>query len=208
MKTIQLTLNFDEKFFTSEIVQGNPRQAILLSYLAGIIDGEGCLRVNRMNPQNLPKAKNKRYSATIVVGMVEKVIPQLLQETLGGSLREECVPERRSIFRWAVTGRFQIKEILSKLLPYLIVKRPQAELLLELVNGWVTPYNKGEGLSLEELQRREDIYQRMCKLNAVGAAAKTEQKSIREDEATVWTNGKPLEGDSKQFPRQLRLVGS
>ncbi len=79
--------------------------------------------------------------------------------------------------------------------------------MFELINNWKTPYRRSDGVSLEELQRREDIYLKMCKLNAVGAAATTEREGTREGEATVWTNGKPLEENSKQFSRQLRIVG-
>jgi len=192
-------------------VQGNPRQAVLLSYFAGIIDGEGCLRINKMKSQNLQhvhaKAKNDRYAAFICVGMTNKQIIQMLTYTLGGSMREERILNRRSIWRWTVSGRQIVTNALESVFPYLVVKKPQAELLFELINNWKTPYRRSDGVSLEELQRREDIYLKMCKLNAVGAAATTEREGTREGEATVWTNGKPLEENSKQFSRQLRIVG-
>lgn len=192
-------------------VQGHPRQAVLLSYLAGIIDGEGCLRINKMKPENLQhnrsKAKSARYAAYVCVGMTFKQVSELLTTVLGGSLREERILNRRSIWRWTVSGRQIVINALEAVFPYLIVKKSQAELLFELINNWETPYRRSDGVSAKELQRREDIYLRIRKLNAVGAAATTEREGIREDEATVWTNRKLLEGDSKQLPRQRRVVG-
>lgn len=165
-------------------VQGNPRQATLC-YIAGIIDGEGTIRIHKSKPYFKNKHKNCSYSAGIGVGMVEKIIPELLKESFGGSVQEECVPERRSIWRWQVSGRMSVYKILEELVPYLIVKREQALAVMEFCRDWHTPFSRQQGLSGQELQRREDAYQYLRKLNAVGAAATTKRVNIREDEAIV-----------------------
>mgnify|MGYP003604071727 CR=1 FL=1 len=172
----------NERFVYS--MQGNPRQATLC-YIAGIIDGEGTIRIHKSKPYQKNKHKNYSYSAGIGVGMVEKIIPQLLKESFGGSLREECVPERRSIWRWQVSGRMSVYKILEELVPYLIVKREQALAVMEFCQEWHTPFSRQQGLSNRELQRREDAYLKLRKLNAVGAAATTKRVNIREDEAIV-----------------------
>lgn len=153
-------------------MQGNPRQATLC-YVAGIIDGEGTIRIHKTKPYKKNGNKNYTYSAGIGVGMVEKIIPELLKETFGGSIHEECVPERRSIWRWQVSGRMSVYKILEELAPYLIVKREQALAVMEFCIDWHTPFSRQEGLSIQELQRREEAYQNVRKLNAVGAAATT-----------------------------------
>jgi len=189
-------------------IYDNPKQAIQLSYLAGIVDGEGCIRIDK---QKASKANNRLtpyHAPHIGVGMTDERIPQLFKKVFGGSLRVECVPSgRKPLFRWAITGRHKIIPCLEALLPYLIVKRPQAEILIRLAKGMKIPFNRQKGVSPEELQWREDLNQQVLKLNATGAAATTEREGIREDEATVWTNGKPLEEDSKKSPRQLKVVG-
>ncbi len=86
-------------------MHGNPRQDILFAYLAGIIDGEGCIRIGRAN--NIKKRTNPAYAAYVQVGMTDKRVPELLQDTFGGSLREECVPEKRSIWRWVACCDFR-----------------------------------------------------------------------------------------------------
>lgn len=159
----------NERFVYS--VQGNPRQAALC-YIAGIIDGEGTIRIHKAKPY-------------LKIGMVERIIPELLKESFGGSLQEECVPERRSIWRWQVSGRMSVYKILEEIVPYLIVKREQAISVMEFCKDWHTPFSRQQGLSEQELQRREDAYQKLRKLNAVGAAATTKRVNIREDEAIV-----------------------
>ena len=172
----------NERFVYS--VQGNPRQATLC-YIAGIIDGEGTIRIHKAKPYLKNKNKNYTYFAGIGVGMVERIIPELLKESFGGSLQEECVPERRSIWRWQVSGRMSVYKILEEIVPYLIVKREQAISVMEFCKDWHTPFSRQQGLSEQELQRREDAYQKLRKLNAVGAAATTKRVNIREDEAIV-----------------------
>src|SRR3989304_4016945 len=103
-------------------MQGNPRQATLC-YIAGIIDGEGTIRIHKNRPYTKNKHKNYSYAAGIGVGMVEKVIPSMLQEIFGGAMNEECVLDRRSIWRWQVSGRMSVYKILEELVPYLIIKR-------------------------------------------------------------------------------------
>jgi hypothetical protein len=160
---------------TGKSMHDNPKQAVLYSYLAGIIDGEGTFRINRCtSPKSMEQRKMRSpiISPQICIGMVDKAIPDLLCETTGKSrVREERVPNRRSIWRWAMGGRQDIMKFIPEILPYLIVKKPQAILMMEFCKGWKIPFARGVGLSDEELQWREEMYWKMRKLNAVGAAA-------------------------------------
>lgn len=168
---------------TTSISYDNPQEAALLGYLAGIIDGEGCIRINKITSQRSLKQRQAEslgaiYAPTIAVGMVIKEIPELLAEHLGGSVREERVPDRRSIWRWTITSRPGAIQVLTKLTPLLIAKRKQAELLLDFCHKREqSTGGRGKGrlrMSSQELQRREDAYLAMRKLNAVGALATTE----------------------------------
>lgn len=154
--------------------QGNQRQAVSLEYLAGIIDGEGCIRLAR---QAQRRTTNKQYSAGVQVGMVEKIIPELLQATFGGAISEERVPNRRSIWRWNLRKQEDVLRFLKTIRSRLIVKKPQADLLIEFIEGYRHLRLVKDGnesiLKGQELQRREEFYQKMKKLNAVGAAATT-----------------------------------
>lgn len=167
---------------------GHPRQAVLLAYLAGLLDGEGCFRINRCGSKaqmERHNAKSPTYYGSLQCGMVEKAAIELLQQEFGGSVYEERVRNRRSIWRWRLHGRADIIACLEKLMPYLMIKKPQAEVVYRFCQEWKTPFNRKLGIDPDELLRREDAYQAICKLNAVGAAATTERSDTREGEATV-----------------------
>lgn len=170
----------------------NPQQAVLWAYIAGIVDGEGCLMMRRISPKSkcMQKKgscyKNPKYMPMFCIGMVEKVIPDLIQKLTGKSkVREERVQGRRSIWRFALSGSKVLVEFLENVYPYLIVKKPQADIVLDFYRNIETPKNRKLGLASHELQRREDLYQKIRKLNSVGAAATTEYSNNREIEATV-----------------------
>lgn len=114
------------------------------------------------------------YAAYVQVGMVDRRVCELFKARYGGTIREERVQDRRSIFRWVLSGRLAVPPCLKELLPLLIVKREQAEVLLRYCDETTAPVARRLGVSEAELQRREQAYQRMRKLNAVGAPATTE----------------------------------
>lgn len=188
-------------------MQGHPRQAVQLAYMAGIMDGEGTIRIDKMKPSKKRKTKNPCYSVHISLGMVEAVMPQLFRETFGvGSRRVECVEGKRPVHRWHVRGNHCARIVIDALMPYLILKKRQADIALELIEGWKTPYSRKKGIDPLELRRREDLYRQMRKLNAVGAAAETERVGTREGETTVRTMSKGIEEDPKWFSRHLQVV--
>lgn len=188
------TLNIIEYFDKNEetIMQGNQRQAVLWAYLAGLIDGEGSFVIQKTEVEKISKSsksKTPKYLAYFCIGMVDKEPLDLIQKTIGaGKVYEERVPNRRSIWRIRFAGRLKLMPFIKQLLPYLIVKKKQAETVLKFCEEWVTPDNAGgkrKLVSIEELQRREEAYLKMRKLNAVGAAATTKSESCREVEAIV-----------------------
>ena len=164
---------------TKDWHQDNQRQAVLLGYMAGIIDGEGCIRLGR-------NKGNGQYQMMIQVGMVELHAISLLQETFGGNIREERVPNRRSIYRWVLGKREEVINFIEVMEPLLLIKQPQ----LQVLKKWLLePLRGGQGrvkpLSPEELQRREALFLEMKKLNAVGAAATTNRNDTSNSEVIV-----------------------
>lgn len=198
---------------------------MLLSYLAGVIDGEGTIRIikSKRNPDWKPQ-----YSAAISIGMTNKIPLEMLSKQFGVKVRKEeaSVQNMQTLFRWSVGGNNKVPKILKRLNPYLRVKKEQALLAINFCEGRNWRNNKmikcrecegnkkiqGYGLcgacyqrnrdhgTLEkykkdyipnsvmpnfELQRRETFYQKMKKLNAVGAAATTKQEDTRKGEVIV-----------------------
>jgi len=166
--------------------QDNQREAILFSYLAGIIDGEGTIRIGANNPPAKWPNRNIVYYASIGLGMTDKAVIELFAKKFGGNLRKECVPNRKIVYRWGTCGSKVVPEIIKRLLPYLIVKKKQAELVIKFCEERkTTGFRRNKKLPISELQRREEFYWKVKKLNAVGAPATTKQEDTREGEAMV-----------------------
>jgi hypothetical protein len=107
-----------------------------LAYIAGLIDGEGYIGIKRSQPyQHLTGRVNPGYHARLCIKMVEESAIRFLAETLGGWYFEEKRPNgglsKRRLFSYQATDK-AAAEVLRAVLPYLRVKRANAEAVLEL----------------------------------------------------------------------------
>lgn len=155
--------------------QDNQREATLYAYLAGIIDGEGTIRIT-CEKLNKHPSWSPRYNGAMSVGMTDENIITLLRDTFtpNANVHKECVPNRKLMYRWGTSGSIIIPKILKLLLPYLRVKKQQAEIVLELCEKKkVTGYRKNKGTPKSELRWREELYWKVKKLNSTGAPATT-----------------------------------
>jgi hypothetical protein len=123
-----------------------------LAYLAGIIDGEGCISIVRLNRGR----KSLAYILRVICNMNAPAQPLLLlKQIFGGRLGG---PYGKA-FRWEVSTT-EAAIALRAMLPYLTVKKAEAELGLEFIN--VRRVNIGaQKVSLEEISKREDFFNRM-----------------------------------------------
>ena len=166
--------------------QDNQREAYLYAYLAGIIDGEGTIRIekaNRIKTNWVP-----RYSAAICAVNTNQEVIELLRQTFTPQCnmrKVEVLQSRKPCYRWGTSGSQITQGILEKLLPFLVIKRSQAELVLEFCRKKKSFANFKGGVSKEELLWREEFYQKVKKLNATGAPATTNQEHTREGEVIV-----------------------
>jgi hypothetical protein len=174
-------------------MQDNQRQALRISYIAGILDGEGSFCFIKQNKQGQHKKHGRVspvYYGLVRIGLVNREALEFINDTFPGSVIK-CEGVRRDrptyqvMYRWEMRKRHLLIEILKKLIPYLIVKKPQAELLLETLSTWIMPFNRKIGICPHEIQRRDLAWEEMRKLNAVGAAATTKSHDNREVEAIV-----------------------
>jgi len=167
----------------------NPTQAALYGYIAGILDGEGTFQITKTTSLHTLAVCNHTgpiYNPRICVGMVNKEVIDLLAETLGGNTHVEHTPlNRQDVYRWSIMGRLAVIKALPVLIPYLRVKRKHAMVLLDYCLNHTDLREKPEDIKATEYQRREEAYQVMRKLNAVGAAATTKREGAREGEAIV-----------------------
>jgi hypothetical protein len=95
-----------------------------LAYLAGLIDGEGCIGTWQRNGYYYPK---------LTIGQIMPDIPVWVQFHFGENVRVEHRKGGRVIFLWRA-GAPWIREILPLVVPYTVGKRAQAKLGIELAN--------------------------------------------------------------------------
>ncbi|MGH2490440.1 MAG: LAGLIDADG family homing endonuclease, partial [Candidatus Limnocylindria bacterium] len=109
--------------------------ATTLAYLAGVIDGEGCIAIRRTKRSG--SMKSTRYAAVITVGNTSRG----LIESLRAAFSAGCVTYRyptktkRGAYLWNVQSHVA-RDVLRAVYPYLIVKREQATVLMEFVDDF------------------------------------------------------------------------
>lgn len=102
---------------------------VQLGYIAGLIDGEGCIRIQHSR-------KNGRDCYFPVVDITNtdgRIIEAVVSWTEMGRVRNYCYDKlkrwKRS-WRWSVWRRDDVVALLTKVTPYLISKRERASIVL------------------------------------------------------------------------------
>lgn len=135
---------------------------IINAYLAGIIDGEGHIGINRTKtcPQ---KRINPRYQAEIIVVNTDLRLIELFVDQLGGSYceRKKVKEWHKTTYAWKVSST-TARDVCARLLPYLFLKKEQAKQIIRLYEE--CDFNM-RVLTNEEIAKRECIYQQLAALN-------------------------------------------
>lgn len=99
-------------------------------YLAGLIDGEGCIDFN------ISYGKYIRPRVRIALAEPCKYILEMIQNTYGGHLykREVNNPLWQNSYSWELAGYGKVCCFLREIKNFLYIKRQQAEFTLELEN--------------------------------------------------------------------------
>ena len=98
-----------------------------LAYVAGIIDGEGCISLN--------KNRQTGYMALhLSVANTDELLADYLHSLFGGhryvNRRSKRGPKHKNVWYWSLYAENAVT-ILKLILPYLKLKRPQVELAIE-----------------------------------------------------------------------------
>jgi hypothetical protein len=157
-----------------------------LAYIAGIMDGEGSIMIQRQASKSFMEQRAKRgcyhsdYAPAFRIGMQERVALDLIVSVtgLGEVVEEKPYHHKRPMYRWVLRSKYDITEFLTLILPYLLVKKEQAKLALKFVTEWVS-FN-GARITPEIQAQREAAWMEMRKLNGiVSSPATTEPRGKR-----------------------------
>lgn len=139
-----------------------------IAYLAGLIDGEGCITIYR---HKISECRDDHFAYRIVVqiGMVHKPLVKMLHKEFGGSYGEKKPRDltRRPYAVWGVRGQRCI-DLLHKCLPYLVAKKAEAEFAIKFwEDKFVHPHGgrmKGfSGPDREALKAKREWYRQTLK---------------------------------------------
>jgi hypothetical protein len=100
-------------------------------YVAGFIDGEGCLSVFKSKPR--PSRSYAEYVAVLVVVNTNRDVLEAIRDWVGtGTVYDasRASAMHKRTYQYHAKGR-QLIPILKRLMPHLVVKRRQARLMLD-----------------------------------------------------------------------------
>lgn len=186
----------DGKRFTKPTRGKLTHQPLKLAYLAGVVDGDGSIFINRCTRRRRNGNTFTAHDLTLVVVNTSSGLIQWLLDNVGGSASSQVFANSKWSPRhsWKVAGS-TAGEILRLIGPFLRMKERQQALAMDFEDNRIR-LTRGSEKSLveKEVSRREDIYIRLCKLNQRGStAASTKSTALAAlpDEAIVRTCGKP-----------------
>lgn len=130
------------------------------AYIAGLMDTDGSFLINKRHGHN--GMKSPSYMTRVSYGEKDVRTPSFIQKTFAlGCINlkdnNKCVNGR---FVWELVVKEEIIDFINRVLPYLKVKKPNAEILLNFCKNY-NPMKKGHrfGIPKEELEFREKCYQ-------------------------------------------------
>ncbi len=131
-----------EQLVESESTQGGEnlsaesisRKDINLSWLGGIIDGEGCIFAGF---RNIQEDNNLTVRVTVYNThpfIIRKVTEVLLENEIPFYISAPCGPKKsKPGVTVIIGGKGRVKKLLSIVIPYLYSKRKRAELVIQLI---------------------------------------------------------------------------
>lgn len=173
-------------------MQDNQRQTHEWSYMAGIMDADGCFMISKHNRQTrnriserakaFPKKVDKwsfTYLPCAKIGMAEvEAIDLIMNQMNFGKMSIDGArknrPHSKPIFHWRIREKNELVMFLEGVIPYLRIKKNRAQHLLDYCKHLqIFPRTSYYGLPSEELDYREDMYIKMRKFNGNEVAATT-----------------------------------
>jgi hypothetical protein len=140
-------------------------EPVKLAYLAGIIDGEGCISLRCRIIDDL----SPKWDIRVYVVSTDKILIDWLQSNFGGltySRNSKKNPHWKTKHEWIISKK-QIVPVMHAILPHLVIKKEHCELAIKFRD---TFDRKTSRLIPKDLSLiRHDCFKRMKKLNHRGS---------------------------------------
>lgn len=124
------------------IKKGVPKRDIL-SYAAGIIDGEGCIGIHKHGKH---KGGTVIYGVRVIVGNTDRRLVEFLKDNFGGSFsKRKVVGNRKKAYAWELSSNLAAN-FLRIIYPYLLLKQKQAKICIDF---------QGNGIPMRKATEKE-----------------------------------------------------
>jgi hypothetical protein len=140
------------------------------AYWAGFIDGEGSIKIIRRKPSLVRREKNYTYRPCLSISNTDRgIIEQLKEDFNCGTIwrKKPYRENHKQAYGWYVWNR-KCLAIMEILLPYLIIKRKQAELVVEFYQNCDMRQRGNQGTPQHIVDLREEYRLRFMALNKRG----------------------------------------
>jgi len=107
-----------------------------LAYMAGLVDGEGCIHINHTNIGS--KKSTLNYCLRITVGNTDIKMLKFCKKKFGGNLHKRSPRKNPNItgrlpsYKWYLCGK-NAGKLVELIFPYLITKKEKAKIALEFM---------------------------------------------------------------------------
>lgn len=144
------------------------RLTVSPQYLAGCIDCDGCFSIVAM--KRSPRGLVKRHELRLQLSNTNLAILEAVRDTYGGFIKKSKPGNElhKPLYNWVTQGP-TAEAVTREIMPYLIIKKPRAEVALELRSTFKK--TTGEKVTDELYAIRERCYQKMKTLNMKGVVA-------------------------------------
>jgi hypothetical protein len=162
------------------------------SYLAGLIDGEGCISIfhrvkegeqlTRIHKTRANTHPYKMFAMRISITNTYLPLMKWLIANFGGVYyqKRESVNGHKASYEWRPKGRNNVEKMLLGILPYMVIKKEQTQIALDYIRMTIA----GE----RNPDKREQLYLRAKDLNRKGISVTTNTPDCPE-------NGQMIESD-------------
>jgi hypothetical protein len=135
-----------------------------LAYLAGLLDGEGCFCLHNFGTH--------RFGCSLMVANTDPRMTEWIRQRFGGTVHPEIKGSKwKPCYRWKASAK-DLDKIISAVLPFLVIKRDRAELILayrRTLNPSIAGHRSGDITSREVKAERFAIHSQLSALNKRGA---------------------------------------
>lgn len=154
-----------------------PESETAKAYLAGLIDSDGFISINKTNATGKTRQKTPCYYSLIGVTNTNIACPQWIVENFGGwygpigginTIQKKLNKGHKPEYVWQTTGK-DAANIIIAIYPYLVIKKSRADLILRLEETKAgTAFRHGALTPDNILAERVKLKEQMTTLNKRG----------------------------------------